>query len=107
METIYLKIGQLHEKYKDSPKTLDKLNTYIHKHLPQLLEKCNQQEKKILFLEKESQLYINEFLTDPNLQFFYISPTDTFINIPVKIMILLTKMRFGILYLMILLKKIH
>lgn len=80
METIYLKIGQLHKKYKDSPKTLDKLNTYINKHLPQLLEKYNQQEKKIIFLEKESQLYINEFLTDPNLQFFYISPTDTFIK---------------------------
>jgi hypothetical protein len=80
MTTIYEKIGQLHEKYKDSPKTIDKLNTYIHKHLPQLLENYNQKEKKNLYLEKESERYINEFLTDPNLQFFYISTTDTFIK---------------------------
>lgn len=80
MENTYVKITELYEKYKDSPKTINKLNTYINKHLPQLLEKCNDQEQKSLFLEKESQRYINEFLTDPYLQFFYISPTDMFIK---------------------------
>ena len=63
METIYLKIGQLHKKYKDSPKTLDKLNTYIHKHLPQLLEKYNQQEKKIILYSKKYISFLrNQFL---------------------------------------------
>lgn len=80
MENIYLKLGQLHEKYRDSPKTLNKLNTYILNHLPQLLEKYNQQEKKNIFLEKESEKYINEFLCDPNLQYFYISNTDIFLK---------------------------
>ena len=42
------------------------------------MEKFNVQERKLLFLEKESDKYINNFLTDR--RFFYIPLTDTFIK---------------------------
>ena len=45
-----------------------------------MLEKYNEQEKRRLFLEKESEKYINSFLTNPEQQFFYIPSTDVFIK---------------------------
>ena len=80
MESLLVKITSLYEMYKTSPNTISKLDYYINTQLPSLLHKYNEQEKKRLFLEKESDKYINNFLTDPNQQFFYIAATDIFIK---------------------------
>jgi len=80
MENLIVKITQLYEKHKGSPKTLQKLSYYIDKQLPALLDKYNAQEKRLLFLEKEGRRYINNFLSNEDYQYFYIKSTDTFIE---------------------------
>ena len=68
MENSLVKLTSLYEKYKNSPNTISKLEYYVTTQLPSLLEKYYEHEKRRLFLEKESQKYINNFLTDPNAQ---------------------------------------
>ena len=80
MENCLVKMTSLYETYKSSPATIEKLEYYINTQLPGLLHKFNEQEKKKLFLEKESNKYITNFLTNPERQFFYIAPTDIFIK---------------------------
>ena len=79
MESILCKVGELYDLYKSSPETLKKMDFYINEQLPGLLKKFDDQEKKNLFLEKESNKYINDFLTNPEKQYFYIKNTDIFI----------------------------
>lgn len=79
MENSLVKITELYKLYKSSPNTIKKLNFYINKQLPGLLEKFHKQEERIIFLEKESKKYINDFLTNPERQYFYIKNTDIFI----------------------------
>ena len=80
MENLIVKITQLYEKHKKSPKTLDKLKYYIEKQLPALLEKYDAQEKRRIYLEKESKRYIHNFMSNTDQQYFYIENTDTFIE---------------------------
>ena len=80
MENLIVKITQLYEKHKTSPKTIEKLSYYVEKQLPALLDKYNAQEKRLIFLEKESKRYINNFLSNEEYQYFYIKSTDTFIE---------------------------
>jgi len=80
MEKLIVKITQLYDKHKSSTKTLEKLSYYIDKQLPALLDKYNAQEKQLIFLEKESKRYINNFLSNEDYQYFYIKSTDTFIE---------------------------
>ena len=71
MENSLIKITELYNLYKNSPNTISKLDFYICKQLPGLLDKFNKQEQKIIF-RKESEKYINDFLTNPEKQYFYI-----------------------------------
>ena len=80
MENLLVKITQLYEKHKKSPKTIEKLTYYVEKQLPALLDKYDAQEKRRIYLEKESKRYINSFLSHPEYQYFYIKNTDTFIE---------------------------
>ena len=80
MENLLVKITQLYDKHKKSPKTIEKLTYYIEKQLPALLDKYDAQEKRRIYLEKESKRYINSFLSHPEFQYFYIKNTDTFIE---------------------------
>ena len=75
MEKAITKINEFYTLYKDSDNTLEKLDFYIHKQLPELLKKFNDQEIRRNFLEKESEKYINDFLTNPET-IFYIKNTD-------------------------------
>lgn len=80
MENLIVKITQLYEKHKSSTKTIEKLSYYVEKQLPALLDKYNAQEKRLIFLEKASKRYINNFLSNEEFQYFYIKSTDTFIE---------------------------
>ena len=79
MDNILCKITQLYDLYKSSPETLKKIDFYLNTQLPVLLKKFDDQEKKNKFLQKESNKYINDFLTNPEKQYFYIKNTDIFI----------------------------
>lgn len=79
MESILCKVAELYNLYNSSPETLKKMDVYINKQLPGLLKKIYDQEKKNLFFQKESDKYINDFLTNPERQYFYIKNTDIFI----------------------------
>ena len=72
MENLIVKITKLFEKHKKSPKTIEKLTYYIEKQLPALLEKYDAQEKRRIYLERESNRYINSFLSHSEYQYFYI-----------------------------------
>ena len=85
MDKSISKINEFYNLYKDSPNTIEKHNFYIHKQLPELLKKFNNQEIRRIFLEKESEKYINDFLTNPENQYFYIKNTDVFIHYDGKI----------------------
>ena len=80
MENLIVKITQLYEKHKKAPKTLEKLSYYVEKQLPALLDKYDAQQKRRVILEMESKKYINQFLSSPENQYFYIKNTDTFIE---------------------------
>lgn len=80
MENLLVKITQLYNKHKKSPKTIEKLTYYVEKQLPVLLDKYDAQEKRRIYLERESKHYINSFLSHPEFQYFYIKNTDTFIE---------------------------
>ena len=47
MENLIVKITQLYEKHKKSPKNLEKLSYYVEKQLPALLDKYDAQEKNV------------------------------------------------------------
>ena len=80
MQDTISTISGLYETYKYSPNVILKLKNYIHNDLPILLKKYNEEEKKKSFLEKASSKYINDFLSCPDRQYFYIEATDIFIE---------------------------
>ena len=80
IDNIIGKIVKLYDLHKNSDKTILKMKDYIEKDLPILLKKYSDDEKRKLFLEKESNKYVNDFLTNPNYQYFYIGQTDIFVK---------------------------
>ena len=80
MEKLVSEVSKLYNEYANETKVLDKMTYYITKQLPSLLEKYNNQEKKRVYVEKEKQKYINDFLSNPDVQYFYIPSTSIFIK---------------------------
>ena len=80
MDKLVGKVSELYTKYKDNDIIISKLNFYVTKQLPALLDKFNEQEKKKEILQQESDKYINEFLLNPIEQYFYIPATDIFVK---------------------------
>ena len=80
MEKIVSTITMLCDKYRNNPKTLEKLNYYITKELPINIEVYHNKEQNRIILEKQIDMYINTFLNSSQNQYFYIEKTDTFIS---------------------------
>ena len=80
MDKIFQKVTQLYNQYKNTPEVIKHFENYITKKLPKLLQKIRDEEEVKLLLEKENHIYINNFLSDPERQFFYIASTDIFIK---------------------------
>ena len=79
MDKVISSVTQLYLKYKDQPEILSKLNFYTNEKLPKLLEEYSEEKKKKQAADKISKIYINNFLTNPQKQFFYINKDiDTF-----------------------------
>ena len=79
MDNILVSIHSLYEKYREEPKTLKKLQTYVINELPILMEQYHKQELNKIKIEKESNNYIQNFLNCSKKQYFYIDKTDMFI----------------------------
>ena len=62
MDNILVSIHSLYEKYREEPKTLKKLQTYVINELPILMEQYHKQELNKIKIEKESNNYIQNFL---------------------------------------------
>lgn len=80
MEESIALVSKLYGKYKNCPKTQNKMKYYLENRLPILLEDCFTKERNRLSLEKTSNHYIDEFLMNPDRQYFYIEASDTFIK---------------------------
>ena len=79
MDKIISSVTQLYLLYKDEPEMLKKLNLYVAEKLPNVLEEYSKDKKKEKEINKVSKIYINNFLTNPDKQFFYINKDiDTF-----------------------------
>ena len=79
MDKVISSVTQLYLKYKDQPEILSKLNFYTNEKLPKLLEEYSEEKKKKQAADKIGKIYINNFLTNPQKQFFYINKDiDTF-----------------------------
>ena len=80
MEKLLVSITKLHDKYKNSSKTLEKIQYYIDKQLPPLIEQYNKGLQNEILVEKESKHYIDKFLNCSNKQYFFIEKTEIFIS---------------------------
>ena len=69
----------LYEKYKDQPEVLSKMEEYLNKQFPHALELFVTRINRKQNLEKQSNIYIDKFLNNPEKQYFYIHQTDLFI----------------------------
>jgi len=74
-----LSLNNLYEKYKDQPEVLSKMEEYLNKQFPHALELFVTRINRKQNLEKQSQLYIDKFLNNPEQQYFYNHQTDLFI----------------------------
>jgi len=79
MENLLVSITKLHDKYKDNPKTIQKLQYYIDKQLPPLMDQYNKHLKNKILIEKKTKDYIDKFLNCSNKQYFFIAKTEIFI----------------------------
>ena len=75
MEQSIANIAKLYIKYNSNPEILLKINYYIQNDLPKQLENYHDEQKKNIEIEKYKKIYINNFLTNPDKQFFYINTT--------------------------------
>ena len=82
-EEIIIKLKKIYDNYEDNPVIIKKIHEYLDKQLPHALEhfieKQANQLKRKQALEKHSQIYIDNFLNNPDKQYFYISQSNIFI----------------------------
>ena len=74
------KLAMLLTQYQNNPKVLAKIQEYMENKLPKLIEAFVQREKRKETLEREMEIYINLFFSDPNTQFYYIPISNIFIH---------------------------
>ena len=79
LNNMSLSLNNLYEKYKDQPEVLSKMEEYLNKQFPHALELFVTRINRKQNLEKQSQLYIDKFLNNPEQQYFYNHQTDLFI----------------------------
>ena len=78
LENIINSITILHSKYQGQPEILSKMEEYMNKQFPHALDLFVDRLNRKHNLEKESKLYIDKFLNNPDQQYFYAS--DLFIS---------------------------
>jgi hypothetical protein len=79
LSNMSAKLNNLYEKYKHQPEVLDKMEEYLSKQFPHALELFVNRINRKQNLEKQSKIYIDKFLNNPEKQYFYIHQSDLFI----------------------------
>ena len=73
------KLEKIYKNYEHRPEIIKKIDEYLSKQLPHALllyiERINRKQE----LEKNSELYIDKFLNNPEKQYFYIQYSNIFI----------------------------
>lgn len=79
MDNSISTIIKLYEKYSHSEKTIEYINDYINNMLPLIVENIYDNNTNINKIMKETNKYIQNFLSNQEKQIFYIDKTDIFI----------------------------
>jgi len=79
LNKMSLCLNNLYEKYKDQPEVLAKMEEYLNKQFPHALELFVNRINRKQNLEKQSKIYIDKFLNNPENQYFYVHQSDLFI----------------------------
>ncbi len=79
LQNIIDSITVLFEKYKEHPEMLSKMEEYMNKQFPHALELYMDRINRKQNLEKQSKLYIDKFLNNPEKHYFYIQQSDLFV----------------------------
>ena len=79
LQNMSKSLSDLYEKYKEQPEVLEKMEEYLNKQFPHALELFVNRINRKQNLEKQSKLYIDTFLNNPDKQYFYIHQSDLFI----------------------------
>ena len=79
LQNMTISLNNLYEKYKEQPEVLAKMEEYLNKQFPHALELFINRINRKQNLEKQSNLYIDKFLSNPEQQYFYIQQSDLFI----------------------------
>jgi len=79
LQNMSVSLSNLYEKYQEQPEVLAKMEEYLNKQFPHALELYINRINRKQNLEKQSNLYIDKFLSNPEQQYFYIQQSDLFI----------------------------
>jgi len=79
LQNMSVSLTKLYEKYQEQPEVLAKMEEYLNKQFPHALELFVNRINRKQNLEKQSNLYIDKFLSNPEQQYFYIQQSDLFI----------------------------
>jgi hypothetical protein len=80
LENMLKCIKDLHLKYHDQPDILCKMEEYMNKQFPHALDLFVDRLNRKQNLEKQSKLYIDKFLNNPDQQYFYIQQSNLFVS---------------------------
>ena len=72
LQNMSVSLTKLYEKYQEQPEVLAKMEEYLNKQFPHALELFVNRINRKQNLEKQSKLYIDKFLSNPEQQYFYI-----------------------------------
>jgi len=82
-EKMNVKLKKLYDNYESNPIIVNKIHEYLDKHVPRALELFIERQaaqlKRKQALEKNSQIYIDKFLNNPDKQYFFIPQSNVFI----------------------------
>jgi hypothetical protein len=78
-EVLSKKLENIFNKYIDNPQVHSKINDYLDKQLPNAIEMYIERINRKDQLEKNSEIYIDKFLNNPEKQYFYIAQSNLFI----------------------------
>ena len=73
------KLEKIYKKYDNQPEIHQKIYNYLDKQLPSALELYVERLNRKKQLEKNSEIYIDKFLNNPEKQYFYIMQSNLFI----------------------------
>ena len=74
------KLNAIMLQHKDNPVILQKIEHFIANILPKQFNTFVEKEKRHELLSSQMNIYIKSFLSDPETQFYYVSPSNIFIH---------------------------